>query len=100
MKKKAIINIRVALPLDFSDENGKKKYGTPYFEMNSLGVIQNYIKYFSTETDLNQFKQLYKYGQIYVFYNGTEINSVFNCIDWDIIDKEIEHELSYLTKNK
>jgi len=24
MKKKAIINIRVALPLDFSDENGKK----------------------------------------------------------------------------
>lgn len=98
MERHALIKLRVATPADFANDDGSKKIGTAYFEMSSLGVIQPVVKYFSHETDLAQFKELYAYGQIYVMTTPNEARSIFNCIDWNLVESELEKETNLLNQ--
>lgn len=98
MERHALIKLRVATASDFANDDGSKKLGTAYFEQTSLGVIQPVVKYFSHETDLIQFKELYAYGQIYVMTTPNEVRSVFNCIDWDLVETELEKETHLLNQ--
>ena len=98
MERNVLLTLRVANPNDFADSYGNKRQNVPYFEQNSIGVIQPAIKYFSEITDLNQFKLLYASNQIYVMVNPSEARSVFNCIDWELIEKELEYEKETLRK--
>lgn len=98
MERNILLTLRPAIASDFAYENGTKKIGVAYFEQASTGVIQPTIKYFTEETNINHFKQLYAYGQIWVMDNPNKPRSIFNCIDWDLIESELNYELSKASK--
>lgn len=98
MERNVLLTLRQANPNDFADSNGNKKQNVPYFEQNSLGFIEPQIRYFSETTDLDQFKKLYAGNQIFVMVNPHESRSIFNCIDWDLVEKELQYETEKLTQ--
>ncbi len=100
MKRFAIIELRPGIATDFSNEDKTKKIGQLYFRQSSTGKIEPTIQVFSEDTNMLEFKQLYAANQIYVFANTNDITSTFNCIDWNQIDKELDHELEQLDKLK
>jgi hypothetical protein len=80
MKPKAVIlNLRVAVGTDFSDELGQKRYGCMYFQQSIKGTFCNQPYYFNENTNLQVFKELYKSEQIWV------LAGIFD--DVEIIDK-------------
>lgn len=99
MERNVLLSLRVAMNTDFADQFGNKKLGVPYFEQNSKGVIEQKLRFFTNDTDLEHFKSLYANGQIWVIA-GNEAKSIFNCIDWDLVEKELEYETELLTKIK
>lgn len=89
---------RVATKQDVSDSNGQPLFGTPYFCLRSDGTFDSKMYVFDENTDLDEFKTLYAYGQIYVLANEIENILPFNCIDWHLVDKELDYELEQLDK--
>ena len=85
---------------DFSDQFLNKKIGVAYFCKNHLGIIEKKVNYFTNETDIKTFKHLYANGQIYVMQNPNVPESIFNCIDWDLVNKELDYELKKLEELK
>ena len=100
MERHVLLKLRVAINTDFADQFGNKKNGVAYFCKNSIGVIEQKINYFTNQTDLTTFKNLYANGQIYVIKNPHDPESIFNCIDWDLVDKELNYELKKLDELK
>jgi hypothetical protein len=98
MERHVLIQLRVAVVSDFANEDNSKKIGAPYFEQASSRVIQPVVKYFTNETDIDQFKNLFNAGQIYVMKTPNEVKSVFNCIDWDLVETELETETQLLNQ--
>lgn len=100
MERHVLVRLKVATNLDFSDEKGNKHLNMPYFYKNSKGVIETRVYYFNENTDLKTFKRLYAKAQIYVFDNPTEVRASVNCIDWDLVENELEYELNQLQQIK
>lgn len=93
MERHVLLKLRAAKNTDFSDQFGNKKIGVPYFCKNSKGVIEQKINYFSNEMDLEIFRELYANNQIYVI---NDVESIFNCIDWELVERELAYELGQL----
>ncbi|RUT67946.1 hypothetical protein D0817_23725 [Flavobacterium cupreum] len=66
MKRYVFMKIRVADKEDFADQFGRKKIGAIYFTQSITGAICTQPCYFSDETDLSTFRELYTRNQIYV----------------------------------
>lgn len=66
MKRYVFMKIRPANKDDFADQFGNKIIGAMYFCQSSTGAIEPQPRYFSEETDLNTFRELYTHNQIYV----------------------------------
>ncbi|TPG44352.1 hypothetical protein [Flavobacterium pectinovorum] len=66
MKRYIFMKIRIANKDDFADQWGRKKIGAIYFEQSVTGAICTQPFYFTEETDLGKFKELYTHNQIYV----------------------------------
>ena len=98
MERHVLLKLRIANNLDFSDENGNKKFGVPYFCKNSKNIIEQKINYFTAETNLLDFKKLYSNAQIYVIKNPFDCESTFNCIDWNLVNQELDFELNKLNE--
>ncbi|MFV8347284.1 hypothetical protein [Flavobacterium sp. ZB4P13] len=64
--KIVVMNLRVANRDDFSDQQGRKRIGTMYFQQSITGAICTKPFYFTENTDLTAFKILYASNQIYV----------------------------------
>ncbi|MBS7231714.1 hypothetical protein KHA90_11820 [Flavobacterium psychroterrae] len=60
------MKIRVANKDDFADQWNHKKIGAIYFEQSITGTICTQPFYFTEETDINKFRELYTHNQIYV----------------------------------
>lgn len=60
------MKIRLANKEDFADQFGRKKIGVIYFTQSITGAICTQPCYFSEETDVPTFKELYTRNQIYV----------------------------------
>lgn len=93
-----LLKLRIATANDFRTVSGLSKTGVAFFKQSSSGVIEQKIHYTDADFQNNEnakqeFKDLFNCGQIYVFENPNEAKSIFNCIDWDLIDKELDHEL-------
>jgi hypothetical protein len=100
-----LLKLRVATANDFKTATGEKKIGVAFFKQSATGVIENKICYTDADFQNNkiaieEFKELFNCGQVWVMENNTEPISIFNCIDWHIIDKELDHELEQLEKLK
>lgn len=65
-EKFVVMKLRVAKRDDFSDQFDQKKLGTLYFCQSREGVIENKPYYFTENTDMVTFKQLYNCNQIFV----------------------------------
>lgn len=79
MKRYVLLNLRTAVNTDFADALGNKKIGAVYFCQNSIGIIETKINYFSENTDMLTFKQLYAKGQIFVIANPSEAETTTTC---------------------
>lgn len=77
MEQQVVLKIRIAKKTDFSDQFGNKKIGAVYFCENSKGIIEEKINYFTNDTDMLTFKQLYANNQIYVFINPFEVVEIY-----------------------
>lgn len=66
------MKIRVANKDDFADQSGRKRIGAIYFHQSATGAIEKQPLYFTEETDLNTFRELYTHNQIYVPVNHFE----------------------------
>lgn len=66
MKRYVFMKIRVANKDDFADQYGSKRLGAIYFQQSVTGAICTQPYYFTAETDLNTFRELYTHNQIYV----------------------------------
>ena len=66
MNRYVFMKLRVANKLDFSDQFGNKIIGAMYFCQSATGKIEPQPRYFSEETDLDTFRELYTHNQIYV----------------------------------
>lgn len=97
----ALLKLRIATADDFKNLSGDRKLGVAFFKQSCTGVIEPKINYTDIDFHNNanavqEFKELFNYGQIWVFENPHEPKSLFNCIDWHLIDKELDHELEQL----
>ena len=67
MKTKAvIIDIRVAVKDDFTDQFGKPRNGTMYFSESKTLGIHPQPSYLTENTDLETFRELFKCKQLWV----------------------------------
>jgi hypothetical protein len=66
MKRYVFMKIRVANKDDFADQWNRKKIGAIYFTQSVSGAICTQPCYFTEETDINKFRELYTHNQIYV----------------------------------
>ncbi|WP_445714150.1 hypothetical protein [Flavobacterium sp.] len=89
---------RVATKNDVSDSNGKPLFGVNYFCLRSDGTFDSKMYVLDENTDIDEFKTLYAYGQIYVLATEKQNVLPFNCIDWHLVDKELDYELEQLDK--
>lgn len=69
MKRYVFMKIRVAQKEDFADQWGRKRIGAIYFTQSVSGAICTQPFYFTEETDLSTFRELYTHNQIYVPLN-------------------------------
>ena len=76
MNRYVIMKLRVSNKDDFADQFENKRIGTMYFEQSVTGAIQKQPKYFTNETDLATFRELYVNNQIYVAVNFDEVEIV------------------------
>jgi hypothetical protein len=84
MKSKAVIlNLRVAIGTDFTNELGGKKYGCMYFQQNRDGTFCNQPYFFHENTDLQIFRELYQSNQIWV------LAGIFDKVEYLEIRKPI-----------
>lgn len=100
MERHVLLQLRIAKNTDFSDDKGVRKQNIPYFCKNSIGVIEPKMYMFNSDTDIISFKELYACNQIYVFTNSFEVVATVNCIDWELVEKELAFELQELEKLK
>lgn len=63
------MKIRIANKEDFADQWGRKRIGAIYFTQSVSGAICTQPCYFTEETDLSKFRELYTHNQIYVPMN-------------------------------
>lgn len=96
MERHVLISLRIARKEDFFNANDTKKINIPYLYMGGNGVIGTKIYYFNEETDFDTFRACYAHSQIYVFDNPNEVRASQNCINWDLVEKELEYELEQL----
>jgi hypothetical protein len=66
MITKITMQLRVATRDDFADLYGNKKIGVLYFQQNHDGEMCTQPFYFNESTEIQNFRQLYSTGQIYV----------------------------------
>ena len=66
MKRYVFMKIRPAIKEDFFDQWDRKKIGTIYFTQSVSGAICKQPCYFTEETDVGKFRELYTHNQIYV----------------------------------
>ena len=66
MERYVFMKLRLSNKDDFSDQFGNKRLGVIYFEQSVTGAIQKQPRYFTEETDLVVFRELYIKNQIYV----------------------------------
>lgn len=66
MKRYVFMKLRLANKDDFADQFGKKRLGAIYFHQSATGAICTQPYYFTEETDLQTFRELYTHNQIYV----------------------------------
>lgn len=64
--KAVILNLRVAIATDFSNEIGGKKFGCMYFQQNYDGTFCNQPYFFHEGTNMEVFRELYRSNQIWV----------------------------------
>lgn len=100
-----LLKLRPAVANDFITSTGGKKIGVAFFKQSATGIIEQKIHYTDDDFQNNphaieEFKDLFRCGQIWVMQSYTEPASMFNCIDWHKIDKELDHELEQLGKLK
>lgn len=97
MERVVLLRLRVAARNDFATSSGERKTGIPFFYKNSTGVIEDKMRFFNDDTDLDNFRALYVNGQIYVFDEMQEPRN-YNCIDWELVDKELDYEIEQAKK--
>ncbi|WP_130736895.1 phosphoadenosine phosphosulfate reductase [Flavobacterium sp. J27] len=100
MERHVLISLRIATKDDFFEANDTRKINIPYFYKNSLGVIETKVYYFNENTDIDTFRSCYAHSQIYVFNDVTQVRASVNCIDWDLVETELEYELNQLQQIK
>lgn len=66
MNRYVFMKLRPSNKDDFSDQWGRKRIGAMYFEQSATGAIQRKPCYFTEETDLVAFRELYIKNQIFV----------------------------------
>lgn len=66
ISKAVILNLRVAIATDFSNEIGGKKFGCMYFQQNYDGTFCNQPYFFHEGTNMEVFRELYRSNQIWV----------------------------------
>lgn len=66
MARYVFMKLREAKKEDFADLFGRKRIGTIYFQQSITGAICTQPFYFSEETNLEAFRELYTSCQIYV----------------------------------
>ena len=92
-----LLKLRIAKASDFAISETEKKQNVPYFCKNSIGEIENKIRFFNDDTDTDTFRALYNCNQIYVFDETQEPRN-HNCIDWELVDKELDYEIEQAKK--
>lgn len=60
------MKLREAKKEDFADQWGRKRIGTIYFQQSISGAICTQPFYFTEETNIESFKELYTANQIFV----------------------------------
>ena len=93
-----LLELRIANADDFKTIDGKPKWNVPYFEQKMNGSIHNSIYYLTPESNFEEFKTLFETFQIWVFAKPNEAKSTFNCIDWDLVNQELDYELEKLNE--
>jgi hypothetical protein len=73
MERYVMMKLRTANKNDFADIDGNKKIGVLFFQQNSKGVIEQKPCYFSENTEMVNFKELYANEQIFVPVNPNEV---------------------------
>ena len=76
MTRYVFMKLRISNKDDFAHQFGNKRLGTMYFEQSVTGAIQKQPKYFTDQTDLKVFRELYVNNQIYVAVNFDEVEIV------------------------
>jgi hypothetical protein len=66
MARYVFMKLREAKKEDFADQWGRKRIGAIYFQQSVTGAICTQPFYFTEETDLLTFRELYTHNQIYV----------------------------------
>ena len=92
----ALIQLRIANADDFKTEAGQPKWNAVYFIQCATGMIERKAHYLTEASDKAEFKRLFDTGQIWVFGNPDEVTSIFNCIDWDLVNRELDDEIKKL----
>jgi hypothetical protein len=72
MERYVFMKLRIANKDDFADQWQRKRIGAIYFQQSATGAIEKQPRYFTEETDLNTFRELYTHNQIYVPVNPFE----------------------------
>lgn len=72
MDRYVFMKLRIANKDDFADQWQRKRIGAIYFQQSATGAIEKKPRYFTEETDLNTFRELYTHNQIYVPVNPFE----------------------------
>jgi len=83
MTRCVFIKLRLSNKDDFADQFGNKKIGQMYFIQSFTGQIEKNPRYFTEETDLKVFRELYTSNQIYVTENP------FDCFEITELEDEI-----------
>lgn len=61
-----LVEMKPAVKEDFANADGSKKINVLYFQQSITGMIEKQACYFTLETDLTKFRELYACGQIWV----------------------------------
>lgn len=93
-----LLKLRVAISNDFKTKSGETKVGTLFFKQSFTGEIEQNIFYLNDDCNKDEFKELFNASQIFVLDNPTKIEKVMHCIDWDLVDRELDYELAQLEK--
>ena len=77
MKPFFLVQLRQAVKEDFANPDGSKKLNVLYFHQSYYGAVERQPHYFTDQTNMRDFKELYAAGQIFVpdaiFYEPVEL---------------------------